>query len=83
MLKQRWDNLDGFWNKIETSLSNSCNKVEQGCINVVSASKNDVVSTLCFTVIPTSDYVVFSTSDQRYSNVSTLNCNAKTTLIQC
>ena len=39
------------------------------CFNVVSTSNTDVVSTLCNVENPTSDFVSFSTSNQRYFNV--------------
>ena len=43
--------------------------VAQRCINVVSTSDTDVVSTLCNVEKPTSDFVSLSTSDQCYFNV--------------
>ena len=39
------------------------------CFDVVSVSGTDVVSTLCNIENPMSDFVSFSTSDQRYFNV--------------
>ena len=47
------------WNKVEI-------KLYQRCFSVVSTSYTDVVSTLCNVENPTSDFVSFSTSDQRY-----------------
>ena len=41
----------------------------QRCFDVVSTSGTDVVSTLSNVENPTSDFVSFSTSDQRYFNV--------------
>ena len=48
-----------------------CNVVSTLCnsFNVVSTSSTDVVSTLRNVKNPTSDFVSFSTSDQRYFNV--------------
>ena len=46
-----------------------CNNVAQRCFDVVSTSGTDVVSTLCNVENPTSDFVSFSTSDQRCFNV--------------
>ena len=50
--------------------------VPQGCFDVVSTlcnviltSSSDVLSALCNVETPTSDFVSFSTSDQRYLNV--------------
>ena len=45
-----------------------CNVVSTFC-NVVSTLGTDVVSTLCNVENPTSDFVLFSTSDQRYFNI--------------
>ena len=41
----------------------------QRCFDVVSTSGSDVESTLCNVEKPTSDFVSFSTSDQRCFNV--------------
>ena len=41
----------------------------QRCFEVVSTSGTDVVSTLCKVEDPMSDFVSFSTSDQRYFKV--------------
>ena len=47
----------------------------QRCFDVVSMSGTGVVSTLCNVENTTSDFVSFSTSDQRYFNVDpTLKC---------
>ena len=43
--------------------------VVQRCFDVVSTLVNDVVSTLCNVENPTSDFVSFSTSDQRYFKI--------------
>ena len=45
----------------------------QRSFDVVPASGTDVVSTLCNFEYPTSDFVSFSTSDQRYLNVDPQN----------
>ena len=50
-------------------LTNVDTRLKQRCINVVSTSGTDVVSTLCNVENPTSDFASFSTSDQRYFNV--------------
>ena len=50
-------------------LTNVDTRLKQRCINVVSTSGTDVVSTLCNVENPTSDFVSFSTSDQCYFNV--------------
>ena len=62
--------------KVDARLKQRCiNVVPTLCIvvstlcNVVSTSATDVVSTLCNVEIPMSDFVSFSTSDQRYFNV--------------
>ena len=44
-------------------------KLYQRCFSVVSTSDTDVVSTLCNVENLTSDFVLFSTSDQSYFNV--------------
>ena len=49
-------------------VSTFCNVFSTLC-NVVSTSGTDVVSTLCNAENPTSDFVSYSTSDQRYFNV--------------
>ena len=46
-----------------------CFDVVQRCFDVVSTSGTDVVSTLCNVENPTSDFVSFSMSHQRYFNV--------------
>ena len=51
------------------SFTNVDTRLKQLCINVVSTSGTDVVSTLCNVENPTSDFVSFSTSDQHYFNV--------------
>ena len=50
-------------------LTNVDTRLKQLCINVVSTSGTDVVSTLRNVENPTSDFVSFSMSDQRYFNV--------------
>ena len=55
--------LGPSWNKIEI-------KLYQRCFNVVSTSHIDIVWTLCNAENPTSDFVWFSTSDQRYFNIA-------------
>ena len=55
MLRTRWNNVEI--------------KLCQRCFNVVSTSKTDVVSTLRIVENTTSDFVSFSTSDQRCFNV--------------
>ena len=50
------------WKKVEI-------KLYQRCFSVVSTSYADVASTLCNVENLTSDFVSFSTSDQRYFNV--------------
>ena len=52
-----------------TTLIQRCGNVMQRCFDVVSTSGTDVVSTLCKVENPTSDFVSFSTSDQRYFKV--------------
>ena len=49
----------------------------QLCFDVVSTSGTDVVSTFCNDENPMSDFVSFSTSDQRYFNVETNNKEIK------
>ena len=46
-----------------------CINVEKRCFDIASTSDTDVVSTLCNAKNPTSDFVSFSTSHQRYFNV--------------
>ena len=50
-------------------LTNVDTRLKQRCINVVSTSGTDVVSTLCNVENPTLDFVSFSMSDQRYFSV--------------
>ena len=50
-------------------LTNVDTRLKQRCFDVVSKLGTDVVSTLCNIENPTSDFVSFSTSDQRYFNV--------------
>ena len=50
-------------------LTNVDTRLKQRCFDVVSMSDTDVVSTLCNAEDLTSDFVSFSTSDQRYFNV--------------
>ena len=46
-----------------------CINVVQRYFDVVSTAGSDVVSTFCNIEKPTSDFVSFSTSDQRYLNI--------------
>ena len=56
-------------------LTNVDTRLKQRCINVVSTSGTDVVSTSCNVENPMSDFVSFSMSDQRYFNLDpTLKC---------
>ena len=65
--------FDIAFTKVEDTLKQRRDKVVstlfQRCFNVVSTSDTDVVSTLCKVENPTSNFVSFSTSDQRYFNV--------------
>ena len=54
---------------VEATLKQRCINVVQRCFDVVSTLGNDVVLTLCNVENPTSDFVSFSTLDQRYFNV--------------
>ena len=47
---------------------NFCNIVQR-CFNFVSKSNSDVISIVCKIENPTSNFVSFSTTDQRYFNV--------------
>ena len=54
---------------VDTRLKQRCTNVVQHCFDVVSTSGTDVESTLCNVGNLTSDFVSFSTSDQRFFNV--------------
>ena len=75
--------FDIAFTKVENTLKQRRDKVVstlfQRCFNVVSTSGTDVVSTLYNVENLTSDFVSFSTSDQRYFNVDP---NVETTLIR-
>ena len=64
------------WNNVEI-------KLYQCCFNVVSASDTDVVSTLWNVENPTSDFVSFSTSDQRYFNFDLQRWNNVDPTLKC
>ena len=64
------------WNKVEI-------KLYQRCFSVVSTSYTDVVSTLCNVENPTSDFVSFSASDQRYFNVDPQCWNNVDPMLKC
>ena len=53
----------------QNNVDTTCKDVVQRCFDVFSTSGTDVVSTLCNVENPTSDFVLFSMSDQRYFNV--------------
>ena len=61
-MKQRWDNVISTWKQ-------RWNNVVQRWFNVFSTSGTDVVSMLYNLENMTSDFVSFSTSDQRYFHV--------------
>ena len=85
MLKQHWDNvistLKQRWNDVVQLWKSYIDNVQRW-FNVVSTFYTDVVSTLCNVENPTSNFLSFSTSDQRsngdprcWSNVgSALKC---------
>ena len=64
------------WSKVEI-------KLYQRCFNVVSTSHTDVVSTLCNAENPTSDFVSFSTPDQRYFNGDAQHWNNVDPTLKC
>ena len=59
-----------------------CNVISTLC-NVVSTSGTDVVSTLCNVENPTSDFVSFSMSDQRYLNCDRQRSNNVDSTLKC
>ena len=69
MLKPCWSNVE--------------RKLDQRCFNVVSMPDTDEVSTLCNFKNPTSDFVSFSTSDQRYFNVDLQRWNNIDPMFKC
>ena len=83
MLKQCWDNVSHINDEIAFKghylMKNGCIDVVQRWFNVVSTLATDIVSILCSIENPISDFVSFSTSDQRYFNS---DLNAETTLIR-
>ena len=64
-------------------LTNVDTRLKQRCINVVSTSGTDVVSTLCNVENPTLDFVSFSTSDQRYFKVDSQRWNNVDPTLKC
>ena len=82
-MKQCWDNVchinDEIVFKGHYVIKNGCIDVVQRWFNVVSTLATDIVSILCSIENPISDFVSFSTSDQRYFNS---DLNAETTLIR-
>ena len=54
---------------VEATLKQSCINVVQRYFDVVLTSSTNVVSTSCKVENPTSDFVLYSMSDQGYSNV--------------
>ena len=64
------------WNRAEI-------KIYQRYFNIVSTSHTDVVSTLCNVENPPSDFVSFSRSDQRYSNVDPQRWNNVNPTLKC
>ena len=61
--------FDIAFTNVEDTLKQRRDKVCQRFFNVISTSGTDVVSALCNVENQTSDFVSFSTSNQRYFNV--------------
>ena len=70
-MKQRWDN-------VTSTLKRHCAKLKNGCIDVVQRWLNVVLQLDTDVENSTSDFVSFSTSDQRCFNIR----DVKTTLIR-